>query len=68
MLEVVERLCSHITIIQHGKLVATGSIEELRRGVTLRDPQRAGQALTLEQIFLDVVGGSREAPQELSWL
>ncbi len=68
VLEVVERLCSHIAIIQHGKLVASGSIDELRSGVNLRDPQRAGQALTLEQIFLEVVGGAREAPTELSWL
>ena len=68
VLEVVERLCSHIAIIQNGKLVTSGPIEELRRGVTLRDPAREGQALTLEQIFLDVVGGTREAPQELSWL
>ncbi|MEO6119814.1 MAG: ABC transporter ATP-binding protein [Terriglobales bacterium] len=68
VLEVVERLCSHIAIIQHGKLVTWGSIDELRQGVTLRDPQRAGQALTLEQIFLEVVGGAREAPTELSWL
>jgi ABC-2 type transport system ATP-binding protein len=68
VLEVVERLCSHIAIIQHGKLVTSGSIDELRKGVTLRDPQRAGQALTLEQIFLEVVGGTREAPTELSWL
>ncbi|HUQ50022.1 MAG TPA: ABC transporter ATP-binding protein [Terriglobales bacterium] len=68
VLEVVERLCTHIAIIQNGKLVTSGSIEELRRGVTLRDPQRQGQALNLEQIFLEVVGGSREEPQELSWL
>lgn len=66
VLEVVERLCSHIAIIQHGKLVTCGSIEDLRRGVTLAG-QPAGQALTLEQIFLQVVGGAREA-QEISWL
>jgi ABC-2 type transport system ATP-binding protein len=68
VLEVVERLCSHIAIIQHGKLVTSGSIEELRAGVKLRDPERQGQALTLEQIFLEVVGGKAETPQELSWL
>ncbi|HUS18175.1 MAG TPA: ABC transporter ATP-binding protein [Terriglobales bacterium] len=68
VLEVVERLCSHIAIIQDGKLVTSGSIEELRAGVTLRDPECAGQALTLEQIFLEVVGGEHQAPHELSWL
>ena len=68
VLEVVERLCTHIAIIQHGKLVTSGAIEELRRGVQLRHGEDPGKALTLEQIFLEVVGGSRETPQELSWL
>jgi len=66
VLEVVERLCSHIAIIQHGKLVTCGPIDDLRRGVRL-EGQPTGHALTLEQIFLQVVGGVRET-QELSWL
>ena len=33
VLEVVERLCTHIAIIQHGRLVASGSLDELRSGV-----------------------------------
>jgi ABC-2 type transport system ATP-binding protein len=80
VLEIVERLCSHVAIIHQGRLVAQGSLEELRAGVesqaaaalagtsgagaTLPAP---GEKLTLEQIFLRIVGGTRRA-EELSWL
>jgi len=79
VLEIVERLCSHVAIIHQGRLVAQGSLEELRAGVEARTPapttEGAGhdaitspEKLTLEQIFLRTVGGSRPADQELSWL
>ena len=32
VLEIVERLCSHVAIIHKGRLVAQGSLEELRDG------------------------------------
>jgi ABC-2 type transport system ATP-binding protein len=75
VLEIVERLCSHIAIINRGHIVANGSLDELRAGVQARltpgtegDPQAR---LTLEEIFLNVVGGepSESRPeQELTWL
>ena len=73
VLEIVERLCSHVGIIHRGKLVAQGSIEELRAGVQAdaapaSDGKGAAEKLTLEEIFLRIVGGSRIAEQELSWL
>jgi ABC-2 type transport system ATP-binding protein len=79
VLEIVERLCSHVAIIHQGKLVAQGSLEELRAGVAAQTPSvpgavsgdaltPAGEKMTLEQIFLRTVGGSRRAEQELSWL
>ena len=73
VLEIVERLCSHVAIIHKGRLVANGSLEELRAGVETRleDAGMAGSGkkLTLEEIFLNVVGaGTGEAAQELSWL
>ena len=73
VLEIVERLCSHVGIIHRGRLVAQGSLEELRAGVEARIaslPVAAapGEKLTLEQIFLSTVGGSRSGAQELSWL
>jgi ABC-2 type transport system ATP-binding protein len=81
VLEIVERLCSHVAIIHQGSLVAQGSLEELRAGVgaqaTAAVPKGAiggvqaplpGEKLTLEEIFLRIVGGSRLVDQELSWL
>lgn len=80
VLEIVERLCSHVAIIHHGSLVAQGSLEELRSGVEAQiatgvlsesnaEPTSASrQKLTLEQIFLLTVGGSSAREQELSWL
>lgn len=70
VLEIVERLCTHLAIIHRGELLAQGSIEELRSGVEARHDtgQKPGQPLSLEQIFLDVVGGEHQAVPELSWL
>src|ERR1700685_1653739 len=84
VLEIVERLCSHVAIIHQGRLVAQGSIDELRSGVEAQAaaalsaagaPHQMGasapapeERLTLEQIFLRIVGGTRRADQELSWL
>jgi ABC-2 type transport system ATP-binding protein len=70
VLEIVERLCSHVAIISKGRLVANGSIEDLRAGVASTLPgAEAGQTLTLEEIFLSIVGaGGQEPVQELSWL
>ena len=66
VLEIVERLCSHVAIIKKGQLVAQGSMEQLRAGV----PSVEGQTLTLEDIFLSVVGRGADRAQleELSWL
>jgi ABC-2 type transport system ATP-binding protein len=70
VLEIVERLCTHVAIISKGALVANGSIEELRAGVASSLPGAENtQRLTLEEIFLSIVGGgSAEPSQELSWL
>lgn len=68
VLEIVERLCSHVAIIHKGQLVAQGSIEELRDGVEAR-MGHTGEKLKLEEIFLETVGGTRAAAErELSWL
>jgi ABC-2 type transport system ATP-binding protein len=71
VLEIVERLCSHVAIIHKGRLVANGSLEELRAGVatSLGESGAAEEKLTLEEIFLNVIGaGAGEPAQELSWL
>jgi ABC-2 type transport system ATP-binding protein len=67
VLEIVERLCSHVAIINRGQLVAQGSLAELRAGVEA-DSAVPGEKVTLEEIFLRVVGGARESNQELAWL
>jgi ABC-2 type transport system ATP-binding protein len=67
VLEIVERLCSHVAIIHKGRLVAQGSLEELRAGVSSDD----SAPRTLEQIFLSIVGqggATRSQLEELSWL
>jgi ABC-2 type transport system ATP-binding protein len=67
VLEIVERLCSHVAIINKGKLVAQGSLEELRAGV----PSEQGRKSTLEEIFLSIVqqgGAERPNVEELTWL
>jgi ABC-2 type transport system ATP-binding protein len=70
VMEVVERLCSHIAIIRQGRLVAQGSIEELRAGVAVQDEKHGagGTPLTLEQIFVHVLGGERSEAEQLRWL
>jgi ABC-2 type transport system ATP-binding protein len=66
VMEIVERLCSHVAIIHKGHLVAQGSLEELRVGI----PGVEGEKITLEQIFLSIVGqhGAESQVDELSWL
>lgn len=71
VLEIVERLCSHVAIISQGRIVATGSLDELRSGIASTLPgSEQQQRLTLEEIFLSILGadGHRESTQELSWL
>ncbi len=74
VLEIVERLCTHVGIINRGELIANGSLEELRAGVVAQtDPSDATKLLTLEEIFIRVIGkqdgNSLAQPEaELSWL
>jgi len=66
VLEIVERLCSDIAIIAQGKLLASGSLDELRKGIRLEE---AGP-VSLEEYFIHVVGGTRSTGEEevLQWL
>lgn len=59
VLEVVERLCDRIAIIHEGKLVAEGSLDELRQG---------SENETLEDLFVRTVGEHHRASSDLSWL
>jgi ABC-2 type transport system ATP-binding protein len=59
ILEIVERLSTHIGVIAHGRLVAQGPLPEVRSG--------AGGAGTLEELFIELVGGERPTA-DLNWL
>jgi len=60
ILEIVERLCDHIGIIHKGRLVAQGSMAELRAGGT------TGQSL--EERFMDIIGASKTSSLAIDWL
>jgi len=60
IMEVVERLCTRVGIINQGMLVAEGTLQELRA--------RAGSGdASLEDIFMNVIGVQNES-HNLSWL
>jgi len=50
-LEVAQAMCDRIAIIQHGRIVAAGTVDEVRR------QHRAGDS-TLEELFLKLTGGA----------
>jgi ABC-2 type transport system ATP-binding protein len=57
VLEVVERLCHRVAIINQGRLVADGTLDDLRTGEE-----------TLEDLFVRVVGGPARSQDNLDWL
>ncbi len=60
VLEVVERLCDQIAIISRGKVIAQGTVEDLRHEATT-------ETTTLEDIFVNLVHGERYSGK-LDWL
>jgi ABC-2 type transport system ATP-binding protein len=56
VMEVVEKICSHVAILADGRIKAVGTLAEVRGG---RD---------LEDVFVKVVGGRVATGEELSWL
>ena len=71
VLEIVERLCTDIAIINKGRLVATGSLDELRRGINITSNGDSNKGLmSLEDYFIRVIGGSAQRSSEdvLNWL
>jgi ABC-2 type transport system ATP-binding protein len=55
VMELVEQVCDHVAIIDHGHLAATGTLDQVRGGKTL------------QQAFIDLVGAPA-SPEGLSWL
>jgi ABC-2 type transport system ATP-binding protein len=56
VLEIVEKLCTHVGIIVKGILVEQASLEAIRQGTSL------------EERFLERAGADAEATRKLSWL
>ena len=56
VMDIVERVCDHVGVIDHGRMVASGPIDELRNGRRLEDA------------FIDVVGGTEMDERALDWL
>lgn len=50
ILEIAERMCDRFAIINRGRLIASGTMEELRR-------HAASDTTSLEDIFLELTGG-----------
>lgn len=60
ILEIVERLSTHIGVIAHGKMIAQGPIADLRAG--------GGSGKTLEELFIGMVGGDARSHAALDWI
>jgi ABC-2 type transport system ATP-binding protein len=56
VMELVEQVCDHVSIIDKGRIVATGTTAEVRGGKTLH------------QAFIDLVGSRANDGEGLSWL
>ena len=56
VMELVEQVCNHVSIIDKGRIVATGTTEQVRGGKTL------------QQAFIDLVGSRADGGEGLSWL
>ena len=56
VMELVEQVCDHVSIIDKGKIVATGTTDQVRGGKTL------------QQAFIDLVGSKAGGGEGLSWL
>lgn len=54
VLEIAERMCDRVGIIQNGNLIALGTVEELRAKAV---PGEAGEGASLEDLFLKLTGG-----------
>ena len=56
VMELVEGLCDHVAIIDHGKVLVAGHVDEVRQGQSLSD------------IFVSYVGGGTLDEGSLAWL
>jgi ABC-2 type transport system ATP-binding protein len=60
-LVIAEELCDRIGIIQRGKLLAEGTVNELKELAGQEDPH-------LESIFLNLTGGDGDSPEQTEFI
>ena len=61
VLDVVERLCDEVAVIDHGRIVAQGTLDEIRQ------QREVGNDATLEDVFLKLVAADVRR-EDLSWI
>jgi ABC-2 type transport system ATP-binding protein len=60
VLEIAEHLCHRVGIIDHGQVIATGTLDELRRQASAVRRQASADAYSLEDVFLQLTGATEE--------
>lgn len=56
VMDLVQRLCDRVAIVAAGRIRAVGTLDEVRSG------------MTLEERFVDLVGGQTDVGEALAWL
>lgn len=56
VMDLVQRMCDHVAVMDNGRLLAAGTVDQVR-----------GEK-SLEDTFVDLVGGRTHVGEELSWL
>ncbi|HHY61772.1 MAG: ABC transporter ATP-binding protein [Bacillota bacterium] len=58
VLEIAERMCDRVGIIQKGRLLAVGNMDDLREVAAAKGAMKHPEASTLEDLFIELTGGS----------
>jgi ABC-2 type transport system ATP-binding protein len=61
VLDVAERLCDEVAIIDHGRIVAQGSLDQIRA------QREVGRDASLEDVFLKLVSADVRR-EDLTWI
>lgn len=56
VMDLVQRMCDHVAVLDRGRVLAAGTVDDVRAGVTLEDR------------FVELVGGATAAGERLAWL